>query len=731
MRADELAYPSAAPSGERGFDEPGAAGSTLRDPLTGLPGPVLLNDRLAQALRRAAYRGESLAVLCLGLDNLALIRERLGHEAGAHLLADSARRLQACVQGHGTVARLNDQEFAVVFDEAGNAANVGALCEGLCAVMAPSLTLQGRQVHGQLSIGIALFPQDGADAATLLCLAGEARACARENGGGKYQFFSARMNQRSLARTSMEIALRLAIARDELQLQYQPLADLQSGAIAGMEALLRWQPPSGEMADAGHFLPMAEDLELIVAIGDWVLRRACRDLRACSAAGREDVRIAINVAPRQFHEQRYAAGVAAILAEFAVAPAALTLEITEAALMQDSAASAHSLAQLKALGVQLSLDDFGTGQSSLNNLTRYPFDQVKIDRDVVRGIVSDSGAAALSKTIISMAHNLGIRVVAEGVETEGQCDFLRRNMCDLIQGYFFAPPLALDGMTLLLDEPRRLPPHLLRIKRQQRSLLLVDDEHNIVSALKRLLRADGYQIFTAHSGQEGLDLLERHPIDVIVSDQRMPGMIGADFLRKAKLLYPATIRIMLSGYTELQSVTDAVNEGAIYKFLTKPWEDPLLRGHIAEAFRLKEIADENERLNLEVRTANHELAAANRRMEELLLQKQQQISRDEISLSVAHEVLQRLPLPVIGMDDQGMIAFINGAAERLFPRGANLLGNEASLVLPALFPGQAGGQALHRADIGGVGYDVAVYPMGERSAARGSLMTLCRSEVAP
>src|SRR5471032_2403083 len=250
MRADELAYPSAAPSGERGFDEPGAAGSTLRDPL---------NDRLAQALRRAAYRGESLAVLCLGLDNLALIRERLGHEAGAHLLADSARRLQACVQGHGTVARLNDQEFAVVFDEAGNAANVGALCEGLCAVMAPSLTLQGRQVHGQLSIGIALFPQDGADAATLLCLAGEARACARENGGGKYQFFSARMNQRSLARTSMEMALRLAIARDELQLQYQPLADLQSGAIAGMEALLRWQPPSGEMADAGHFLPMAED----------------------------------------------------------------------------------------------------------------------------------------------------------------------------------------------------------------------------------------------------------------------------------------------------------------------------------------------------------------------------------------------------------------------------------------------------------------------------------------
>ena len=731
MRADELAYPSAAPRDERASGDHGMAGPALRDPLTGLPGRVLLNDRLDQALARTAHRGGALALLCLGIDNLPLIRDSLGHEAGARLLADSAGRLRARIQDHDTLARLSDDEFVVVLGEVDNVGQVGSLCEELCAAMAPALAWQGQQVHAHVSVGVALFPQDGADGAALLRHADVARACARENGGGKYQFFSERMNQRSLARTSMEVALRLAIARDELQLQYQPLADLQNGAIAGMEALLRWQPPSGEMAYAGHFLPLAEDLDLIVAIGDWVLRRVCRDLRAWRAVGRADVRIAINVAPRQFHQPRYARGVAAILAEFAVAPGALTLEITEAALMQDSAASAHSLAQLKALGVQLALDDFGTGQSSLNNLTRFPFDQVKIDRDVVRGIVTDSGDAALSKTIISMAHNLGIRVVAEGVESESQCDFLRRNMCDLIQGYFFAPPLALDGVALLLDEPRRLPPHLLRIKHQQRSLLLVDDEQNIVSALKRLLRPDGYQIFTANSGQEGLDLLERHPVDVIVSDQRMPGMIGADFLRKAKLLYPATIRIMLSGYTELQSVTDAVNEGAIYKFLTKPWEDELLRGHIAEAFRLKEIADENERLNLEVRTANHELAAANRRMEELLQQKQQQISRDEISLGVARELLQRLPLPVIGLDDQGMIAFINGAAERLFQSCGSLLGNEASLVLPALFPAEAGAEALHRADIDGVRFDVEVYPMGEHSAARGSLMTLSRSDVAP
>jgi CheY-like chemotaxis protein len=225
-----------------------------------------------------------------------------------------------------------------------------------------------------------------------------------------------------------------------------------------------------------------------------------------------------------------------------------------------------------------------------------------------------------------------------------------------------------------------------------------------------------------------LDLLARHPIDVIVSDQRMPGMIGADFLRKAKQLYPETIRIMLSGYTELQSVTGAVNEGAIYKFLTKPWEDEQLRGHIAEAFRLKEIADENARLNLEVRAANHELAAANRRMEELLLEKQQQISRDEVSLSVSRELLQVLPLPVLGLDDEGLIAFVNGAADSLFGLGGILLGSEASLALPARFPLTAG---THEADIDGKHYHVLVYPMGASSASRGRLIAISRQEVLP
>lgn len=271
-----------------------------------------------------------------------------------------------------------------------------------------------------------------------------------------------------------------------------------------------------------------------------------------------------------------------------------------------------------------------------------------------------------------------------------------------------------------------------------RRLLLVDDEPNILAALQRLLRRDHYQIFLANSGAHGLEVLAGQSVDVIVSDQRMPGMLGADFLRRAREVCPDSIRIMLSGYTELQSVTDAVNEGAIFKFLTKPWDDEQLRAHIAAAFSLKEIADDNERLHREVQAANLELAAANRQLEQLLREKQEQISLDEITLSVARELLQHLPLPVIGLDDTGMIAFINGSAERLFPAAGALLGSAATLLLPQLFPVElassapalaiGGAQDSHRADIDGRRYQVTRYSMGHLSASRGSLVTIIRDD---
>jgi diguanylate cyclase (GGDEF)-like protein len=712
--------------------------SALTDDTLGLPNRVLFDDRLQQAMLQASHHGQTVAVLCLSIGNLALAAHSLAPASALPLLAEAARRLRPCLQQHDTLARHGTHSFLAVAGGLQRGSDVMPLCEDMVAALAPALTLDGQPLHASASIGIALYPHDSSDAATLLRQADQACERARDQGGARYQFFSEELNRRTLERIGTDAALRLALARDELQLMYQPLVDLQTGAVASLEALVRWQHPVHGLLAAHHFIPLAEEAGLTDAIGAWVLGRACRDLRAWTDSHAHPLTVAINMSPRQFRAPQLAASVAAALAEHGLPPSALMLEITEAALQHAGADGDASLAALKALGLNLTLDDFGTGHSSLSSLKRFPFDAVKIDRAFIGDLASDTGDAALCKTIISMAHHLGMKVVAEGVETEGQCDFLRRNMCDMIQGYFFAPALAPEGIDALLRDARVLPPHLLRMQRPQRRLLLVDDEQNIVSALKRLLRPDQYQIYTANSGQQGLDVLAQHAVDVIVSDQRMPGMLGADFLRKARQLYPDTIRIMLSGYTELQSVTDAVNEGAIYKFLTKPWEDELLRGHIAEAFRLKEIADENLRLNLEVRTANQELALANRRMEQLLQEKQRQISRDEISLNVARELLQHLPLAIIGMDDDGMIAFINGAADQLFQRSGALLGNEASLVLPQLFPEDAAplpslhqGHRRHQARIDGQPYTVLLYPMGEHSHSRGSLIVLSKSEDTP
>ncbi|EEF26972.1 two-component system sensor histidine kinase/response regulator, putative, partial [Ricinus communis] len=473
--------------------------------------------------------------------------------------------------------------------------------------------------------------------------------------------------------------------------RYQPLVDLRNGAVAALEA---W--PAG-----GDTLAQVRS------------SHADRQRWQDGALHGGALQVAFNLAPQQLHDRRFGADLAALLADQAIAPAAITLEVEEAALMLDAAASASTLAAVKRLGVCLTLDRFGAGPASLHNLQRYPFDYIKLDSAVVGAVTDNAAAAAHCQALMAMALHLGVRVAADGVHTDAQCAFLRDNLCDLIQGELYAAPLPPADLGTLLRDDRRLPPHLLRVQARRRTLLLVDDEVNILSALKRLLRPDGYDILTAGSGEQGLALLARQPVDVIISDQRMPGINGADFLREARKLRPDTIRIMLSGYTELQSVTDAVNEGAIYKFLTKPWNDAQLRAHLHDAFRLKEIADVNARLHMEVRNANHELASANRRMEQLLHQMQRQIDRDEISLNVARELLQRLPLPVIGMDDDGMIAFVNAAAGRVFRRAGTLLGNAAGAVLPELFPGGAGlPPSGHQADIDGQRYAVTAYPMG-------------------
>jgi EAL domain-containing protein (putative c-di-GMP-specific phosphodiesterase class I)/CheY-like chemotaxis protein len=536
------------------------------------------------------------------------------------------------------------------------------------------------------------------------------------------------MNSHIHERLKMESDLRNALERAEFVLHYQPQADLCSGQVVGMEALIRWNHPERGMILPGSFIGFAEKCGLIEAIGAWVLRTACAQVRQWQDMGLGAYRIGVNLSALQLSSGGFAQLVETALAEAGLPAERLNLELPESLLVNDVENVVTLLNRLNALGVQLTIDDFGTGYSSLAYLKRFPIDVLKIDRSFVKEILTDPHDAAISDAIISMAHSLGIRVIAEGIESEGQCEFLARNMCDEMQGQLFAPALPAQQVEALLRAGRCLPKHLLRMHRQPRRLLLVDDEPSILSALKRQMRRDGYEILTATGGREGLDLLARQSIDVIVSDQRMPGMTGVEFLRTVKTLYPETVRIVLSGFTELQSVTDAVNEGAIYKFLTKPWDDDQLREHVAKAFEHKEMADENSRLNLEVRAANQELAHANRRLEELLQQQQQQIQRGEVTLDIVREALLHVPLPVIGVDDDGVVVFVNTAAQALFAGKGSLLGGDAAALMPEVWA--AAGERPGGAAIDGATYDVMARAMGHGTQSRGRLIILTRREAA-
>lgn len=700
------------------------------DDLTGLPNRNLLKDRLQQALLQAESNKTNVGLLFIDIDHFKLINESIGHLAGDQMLKAIAERLSDCIREGDTISRYGADEFVIVLRDIGKSHHVASICEAILRSISNPFSMQEKTLHVSCSIGVALYPRDGDDAETLFKYADMALYRAKDLGRGTYQFFSSEMNEKMLERVALENELHLAIAGNQLFLHYQPLVSLQTGKLVSLEVLVRWEHPELGIIAPDRFIPIAEESGLIDTIGGWVLRRACQDMRSWLDEGLTDFRVAVNVSPKQFRDAQLAEKIESVLAEMQIDPHMLSLEITETVLMHDTASSENILRQLKVLEVDLILDDFGTGYSSLSYLKRFPFDRVKIDRSFICDIETDQDDAAIAKTIISMAHSLGIKVVAEGVETVAQCNFLRRNMCDEMQGYFFSQPLPKDEVGVLLRDGCRLPDHVFGVKLSSRTLMLVDDEPNILTALKRLLRRDGYEILTANSGEEGLALLEDNAVDVIVSDQRMPGMMGVDFLRVVKEKYPDTVRIVLSGYTELKSVTDAVNEGAIYKFFTKPWDDNQLRGHIAEAFRRKEIEDENRRLNAEVQTVNQELATANRQLGIALKQKQQKIARDEVSLDIVREVLEHLPLPIIGLDDQSMVVFVNTASVALFSRMGLMPGCDLAYVLPGLPEAlhDIREDVAHVVEIDGAWFSVTCRAMGTQSQSRGRLITLTPCE---
>jgi diguanylate cyclase (GGDEF)-like protein/PAS domain S-box-containing protein len=554
------------------------------DPLTGLPNRLLLEARLQHALEHAGRGGNLAAVLVIDLDHFKLINDSFGHAEGDALLIAVSSRLQARLRKEDTLSRLAGDQFVLVLESLHEHQESEVVVRGIQAALeAPFILSDGDKIYVQVSIGISVYPQDGVTAQALLVGADAAVHRAKKLGGRQFCYYSSEFNVQARATLAIEEALRRALAQEEFVLYYQPKLDLRSGRITGAEALLRWLRPGFGMVPPLQFIPAAEKNGLIEAIGTWVIRDACRQISAWREAGLAGVKVAVNVSAYQFRCGGLEEVVAEALARYGVEPRQLMLELTESMLMEEPEEAVARMTALKRIGVSLSLDDFGTGYSSLAYLSRFPIDQMKIDCSFVNGIISDPGAATIATSIIALAHRMRLGVVAEGVETEAQAGYLRQNGCDEIQGYLFSKAVPAEAFAELLRQGKKLPlpPEA---PRQSRTLLIVDDEPHVLAALQRMLDNEGYLVLAAADGREGLEFLAKNQVQVILSDQRMPGMSGTEFFQRVKELHPDTVRMILSGYADLETVVEAVNEGAIYKFFSKPWNVEQLRIQIRDAF---------------------------------------------------------------------------------------------------------------------------------------------------
>lgn len=565
------------------------------DQLTGLPDRIHLLACLTNFLEKASVAGSQLTVIYLDLDSFKNINDSMGYAVADEILIAVAKRLRAVVRRDDVVARVTGDEFVLLLC---NTMAETQLAEAVSRVQAifsePFLVPQGQEVVLTVSLGLAVYPGDGQENDTLLRAAHLAMTAVKRMGGNGVQRYIPEMQAHITARFDLAGQLRRAVERGELVLYYQPQVSLVSGEIVGAEALVRWQHPEKGLVMPVQFIPFAEESGLILPISDWVIRESCRQMAEWRKAGLPLLKVGVNLSAHHFHLASLPDTVAAALADNGVDARFLELELTESAMMRDAAGAVRIMDRLKRLGVHLSLDDFGTGFSSLAYLSRFAIDLIKIDQSFIRDLTSNPVNASIVTATIAMAHKLGKNVIAEGVETEAQMVFLRRHDCDQMQGFLFSRPVPASDFAVLLRDRRRQIFEGEHRYSGSRTLLLVDDEPRIMSALKRLFRREGYHVLTANSGEEALRLLALNQVQVIISDQRMPEMTGIELLSRVKDLYPDTIRIVLSGYAEIETVTDAINRGAVWKYLVKPWDEEKLREEVRHAFRLGGVIDSLE-----------------------------------------------------------------------------------------------------------------------------------------
>ena len=556
------------------------------DQLTHLPNRSAFLDSLRSVLSSALRDGKAVSVFHVDIDDFFVVNEAIGAYEADQVIVEIASRIRNALRQADLLARVGNDKFAILLAPRGAGTDdTHEFAERVMACVGQPIVRADETLSLTVSIGIAGFPEDGGEAGDLFSHAMSATEHAKKAGGNTFRRFDAMTVDSAHGQRDLLRDMRGAIERQELVLHYQPQLSLASGSIIGLEALIRWQHPQRGLVMPGEFIPLVEQSRLVVDIGEWVMRESCRQLREWLDEGLPPVKLAINLSARHFLVPGLPATIAQLLAAHGIEPRFLEVEITEGAMMQDVGAAIRSMAQLKEIGLRISLDDFGTGYSSLAYLSRFPIDVVKIDQSFVRDITNNPTNAAIAQATIAMSHKLGKTVLAEGVETEEQMHYLRRNGCDEMQGYFFSKPLPAPDISAMLHNGQTMNLYGESGTGTRNTVLFVDDEANILASIKRTLRREAYAVFTAGDATEAFSVLAKNPVRVVVSDQRMPGMNGTEFLSRVKSLYPETVRMVLSGYSEISAVTDSINKGAVYRFMMKPWDDEALKTEIVGALR--------------------------------------------------------------------------------------------------------------------------------------------------
>jgi diguanylate cyclase (GGDEF)-like protein len=426
------------------------------DPVTSLPNRQLFNNHLKQAIAQAKRHSRIMGILFLDLDGFKRINDTLGHSTGDVLLQNIANRLCACVRESDIVARLGGDEFTVILSETRNIQDIVKVTQKILASFSSAILSDGHELFITASVGISLFPTDGNDIETLVKHAEVAMYRAKTQGKNNYQLYNLNMNATDMNRLKLETNLRKALERDELVVHYQPQADLATGYITGVEALIRWEHPEYGLVPPSKFIPLAEETGLIEPIGEWVLYQACQQNKQWQNEGFPPIRVSVNISARQFRTKNLTKMVSKALDKFNLAPEHLGLEITESNAMHDVEHTIRMLNLFKEMGIQISVDDFGTGYSSLSYLKRFPIDMLKIDQSFMNNICTDNDAAAIASAIVALGHSLKLQVLAEGVESKEQLLFLKSIGCDEIQGYHFSKPLPAEILKDLFRVEKRI-----------------------------------------------------------------------------------------------------------------------------------------------------------------------------------------------------------------------------------------------------------------------------------